>query len=182
MVSEKQKLIKEHHYILIDILKKEKFKKFAEIGVWKSNLTKRILRNTSEIEEYWAVDAWDIDFALSRTEKRRTVEDWFSMYLNCCELMRYFPQLKVIKATSEHASTVFPDSYFDMVYLDANHEYEDVYADIGYWLPKVRDGGLLGGHDYGGHRWAGVKEAVDKFFWEKNIESWETAQVWMKRI
>ena len=47
---------------------------------------------------------------------------------------------------------------------------------------KVRAGGLLGGHDYGGHRWAGVKEAVDKFFWEKNIESWETAQVWMKRV
>ena len=181
MVSEKQGLIIGHSLILIDILNKEKFKKFAEIGVWKSSTTKRILRNSSCLEEYWAIDPWDINLAYTRTERRRTPEKWFQMHRYCCTLMTYFPQLKVIKMTSELASTVFEDGYFDMVYIDANHTFEHVYADIGYWLSKVRKGGIISGHDYGGRK-RGVKRAVDKWFGAENIRYWDIDEVWMKRV
>ena len=69
-----------------------------------------------------------------------------------------------------------------MVFLDAIHTFDHIYADIGYWLPKVRQGGLIGGHDYGNERHLGVKEAVDKWFGEENIEVWKISRVWIKRV
>lgn len=182
MPVKKQKQMKGHSLILIDILEEEGFKKFAEIGVWKSPTTKRILRSVSDLEEYWAIDPWNVKYAHSRTEKRRTEDGWFLMHKHCCGLMMNFPQLKVVKMTSEQASIIFPDGYFDMVYIDTVHTFEHVKDDIGYWLPKVRDGGLISGHDYGGKRWPGVKEAVDEWFGEKNIKSWDIDEVWTKRV
>ncbi len=170
MAVSKQAQIKGHSLIVIEILKEEKFRKFAEIGVWKSQTTKRILRNIPEIEEYWAIDPWDFNLAHSRTEKRRSEQNWFEMYNYACSLMIYLPQLRVVRMLSELASEIIPDSYFDMVYIDARHTYDHVKADIGYWLPKVREGGLIGGHDYGSRRWVGVKKAVDEWFGKDGIK------------
>jgi hypothetical protein len=44
-----------------------------------------------------------------------------------------------------------------MVYIDANHLYEAVTVDIKTWLPKVKIGGILGGHDF---NLQGVRDAV----------------------
>jgi hypothetical protein len=62
-------------------------------------------------------------------------------------LARY-PHVQAIRGQSADAATLFPDGYFDMVYLDADHSYESVKADLKAWLPRVRPGGWIAGHDY----------------------------------
>lgn len=57
---------------------------------------------------------------------------------------------------------------FDFVFLDANHTQESVADDIGLWLPLVRSGGLLCGHDYGG-AYRGVAKAVNAALGRENI-------------
>jgi predicted alpha/beta hydrolase family esterase len=49
----------------------------------------------------------------------------------------------------------------DFVFIDADHKYESVKADIAAWLPKVRPGGHIAGHDYHSD-WPGVQKAVDE--------------------
>lgn len=52
-------------------------------------------------------------------------------------------------------------SGLDFVYLDACHQYESVVEDVRTWLPKIRKGGLLAGHDY--HPlWPGVIQAANE--------------------
>lgn len=42
----------------------------------------------------------------------------------------------------------FTDDSLDFVYIDANHNYENVIEDITLWNKKVRVGGVISGHDY----------------------------------
>jgi hypothetical protein len=46
------------------------------------------------------------------------------------------------------AATLVPDNHFDFVFIDADHAYASVRQDIIDWLPKVKPGGWLCGHDY----------------------------------
>ena len=49
---------------------------------------------------------------------------------------------------SVEASKDFADESIDFVYIDANHSYASVESDILAWFPKVRVGGIIGGHDF----------------------------------
>lgn len=79
--------------------------------------------------------------------------------------------IKPLRMDSLAASALFPNGTIDLAFIDANHDYEAVKADIEAWLPKVRDGGILCGHDYGPMAQAagkemfpGVRRAVDEAF------------------
>jgi hypothetical protein len=49
---------------------------------------------------------------------------------------------------STDAACLFLDGGVDVVWLDGDHSYEGVTADILAWFPKVRPGGFIGGDDF----------------------------------
>jgi hypothetical protein len=53
------------------------------------------------------------------------------------------------------------------IYIDANHDYADVYNDITHYWDLVEPGGMLCGDDYG---WTGVHRAVTQFAAEKGCD------------
>jgi hypothetical protein len=65
---------------------------------------------------------------------------------------------EVVDKASVEASSGFSENYFDLIYIDASHIYEDVRDDISCWYPKLRSGGWMLFHDYDN----GVKRAVDE--------------------
>lgn len=60
------------------------------------------------------------------------------------------------------AASRVPDVSLDFVYIDGCHQYENVLQDIYAWLPKIRYGGMLAGHDLC-PVWPGVVQAVNEF-------------------
>ena len=48
---------------------------------------------------------------------------------------------------SQTACSIFADGMANLVFIDADHRYEYIKADILGWLPKVKVGGILCGHD-----------------------------------
>lgn len=171
-----------HSLALIDIINEEDFKKFAEIGVWKGRSCRRILKNTN-LDEYWAVDPWEVmEKEATGVQRRREKWQWEEYHQFVCRLMVKRPQLRVLRMTSELASALFPDGYFDLVYIDASHYYEDAKADIIAWLPKVKEGGFISGHDYGSARQShrGVTTAVNEVLDGSTI-TLEGDSVWYKK-
>ena len=55
---------------------------------------------------------------------------------------------KDLKMTSMEAVKKFENESIDFVFIDGSHEYEDIKNDIISWMPKVKKGGVLAGHDY----------------------------------
>ena len=63
------------------------------------------------------------------------------------------------------AAAHYPDGYFDLVFIDANHSKPCVLQDIAAWRRKVKPGGILGGHDHSTQPdLAGVIDAVVESF------------------
>lgn len=54
-------------------------------------------------------------------------------------------------------ATYFNDGVFDFVFVDASHDTDSVIADITNWLPKIKPGGVLVGHDI---NWPSVQRAL----------------------
>lgn len=72
-----------------------------------------------------------------------------------------FPWVEILPMDSLNASCKYPDGFFDFVFIDASHEYEHTKADIRLWWHKVKDGGILAGHDYYPIERDEVQRAVD---------------------
>lgn len=79
-------------------------------------------------------------------------------------LEQFGDRFELIRADSAIAAEKIPDASLDFVYIDADHRYESVLRDLGVWFSKVREGGILAGHDYGHVDLPGVGQAIDHFF------------------
>jgi predicted O-methyltransferase YrrM len=64
-----------------------------------------------------------------------------------------------IRISSLEAAQRYPNASLDFVFIDASHDYDNVKADILAWRPKIKPGGIIGGHDYHG-LFPGVIQAV----------------------
>lgn len=83
-------------------------------------------------------------------------------------LAAFSKRVKWIEKMSVEAAKGFKDNFFDYVYIDASHDYENVKADLKAWWPKVKEGGMVAGHDI---TMAGVKKAAIDFATGKGFSS-----------
>ena len=79
-------------------------------------------------------------------------------------------------ADSVAASARWSD--IDWLFLDASHDEASVRADLCAWLPKIRKGGVISGHDYD-TSWPGVIAAVDDLLGRVNRGP---GSLWWKEI
>jgi predicted O-methyltransferase YrrM len=84
------------------------------------------------------------------------------------------PQFRLLRTDSISAHMTVKNDSLDWVYIDAAHDYASVKADIAAWAPKVREGGIIAGHDYRDEDWLGdpygVKSAVDEWCSENDYD------------
>lgn len=157
----------DHSQTLVELIDQYKFEKFAEIGVWKGRTAGYILKHqVPSLKEYYGIDQFKVLPPKHGHMGNMTQEDWEALGVRVWTNMKPYPRFRLIRLSSINASKIFPDGYFDLVFIDGSHFQEDLEPDIHAWLPKVRVGGLLTGHDYASLRHIEVKPTVDKIFGE----------------
>jgi hypothetical protein len=159
----------------------------AEIGVWVGSTAQKVLE-ARPLVMHIMIDSWKTpepgsSYAKSDDSIARQKQAYFDeCYEKTKDAVRIFKERAVIlRQTSFNASQTIQDKSLDYVFIDAEHTYEGVSADIKLWLPKVKPGGWIGGHDYGNlPRFPGVQKAVDEAFPE-GVEL-DGDCTWFKRI
>lgn len=130
----------------------------AEIGVDEGRYAEKILAIT-EPRALHLIDTWAP--AAGGDEKLRSVRVKFAPEIESGRVI-------VHRGRSVEVLGRFDDDTFDWVYLDTSHKYEDTLAELEVCRAKVKDDGLIAGHDYtaGNIESAiryGVVEAVNEF-------------------
>jgi hypothetical protein len=70
-----------------------------------------------------------------------------------------FLNIKSYKIQSVQGSKLFPDNYFDFIFVDGSHEAEPVFNDIINWMPKLKTNGIMAGDDIS---WQSVRDGLNK--------------------
>jgi predicted O-methyltransferase YrrM len=146
----------------------------AEIGVYLGRGTAMwnvILTNNAIDYNYHAIDHF-----LGSEEHSKEV-DYYGTTLRNLEPIA--SKINIIKNDSLDESGKYEDGYFDIVYIDASHDYESVKSDVLAWLPKVKTGGIICGDDYT-PGWPGVVKAVNEVF-ENRVNVVGHQQWWIKK-
>jgi len=149
------------------------FKIGVEIGVAFGGHSEYILQNTS-VDNLYGVDPYlHIE---NYKDPMNLPQDQFDELYNFTvnRLSNYNNRYKHIRKKSCDAVIEFNNNELDFVYIDADHSYNGVFNDLCLWFCKVREGGIIGGHDYEHPNFPGVKQAIDEFFrrfdWKVNYE------------
>jgi len=123
------------------------------------------------------VDIWSKDFYIESDWNNKEVFHW--------RMDRFGKEkYQAWHMPSLLAVNHFPNGSLDFVYVDAMHWYQDVLDDCKAWMPKVKKGGFIGGHDFI-VEWQhpegpGVIQAITELFGQpdKTFQDWS----WIKKL
>lgn len=142
---------------LLAVRRAEDGDSLVEVGSWMGRSTAFLAveaANSGKSLMVYSVDTW---LGCPVLKEAAAKSDVYGAFL--AKTARASSMIVPIREESEKAASRFADGSLAMVFLDAGHSYEAVRKDIWAWMPKVKPGGLLGGHDFT-NRKTGVKRAV----------------------
>jgi len=129
---------------LLRIFRSAGFTNGAEIGIWEGDYSRQMFKRIPNLHLY-CIDPWKSygDFhetcnedSLMEEAYQKTIENTKGM------------NATILRCESLEAASNVPDGSLDFVFIDGNHNLPYTIADLHTWIPKVRSGGIISGHDY----------------------------------
>lgn len=134
--------------------------KYCEIGVfYGANLLRfaELFGNTAG-SHLVGIDPW-IDYE-TYPEYKGEITNIYSVFQQNLTYSPYKGSIDIRRGFSHDILPTFPDNYFDVVYIDGNHEYEYVLADAKLAFEKTTPGGYIIFDDI---NWDNVRKACEVF-------------------
>jgi predicted O-methyltransferase YrrM len=130
--------------------------KCVEIGSYSGEGTVVL---ADHFKEVLAVDPWENGYDPNDVASHQCpMEDVFNAFK---ERITPLGNVLYIRGKSIDALQSFKNGSLDLVYIDGDHRYEGALADINGWLPKLRKGGCMTGHDFS---FPTVRQALSETF------------------
>lgn len=156
-----------YYHVLPKLINEHNLKVGVEIGVCLGGHSEAMLLHTN-MEILYSVDPYmyapgGTDGHVLPGGKGFDQPEYDEMYEYTKERLSVFGSRNVfIRKTSVHAANEVYHT-IDFCFIDARHTYDSVNEDIFLWGSKVREGGLICGHDYNHPNFPGVTQAVNEF-------------------
>jgi hypothetical protein len=144
----------------------------AEVGSWRGDFAAQLLAG-AEPRTLYLIDPWayrgqaGYEQAMYGDAVAKGQESMDAIHDSVLERFREQTdagRVSVWRKRSGDAARELAAQSFDWIYIDGDHTYDAVKADLEAFLPLVRSGGILAGDDYGDAGWwgDGVTRAVDE--------------------
>ena len=156
---------------LLEIINEKKPKNYLEVGVWHGDNLFPIAKKFPDLICY-GVDSYS-GSSFEKYYKGEIMalvdgQHYEKLFQEISNKTKDIKNIYILRMFSEEAAKDFEDESLDVVFIDARHDYESVAKDIKLWLPKVKMGGVLCGHDYS-LNFFGVIEAVNELIGYDNV-------------
>lgn len=132
---------------LLSLVSKEKDAVLVEVGSWTGFSASIIAQKARAHRSHlWCVDHWkgSVNTMLSTLAKDNDVYKIFEQNIRRVGLWEYITPMVM---DSKTANEKFKDASIDFLFLDADHRYQQFKEDLDIWLPKMKQGGIICGHD-----------------------------------
>lgn len=158
--------------------------RFVEIGSWKGRsaafMGVEILNSGKNIKfdcvDHWRGSEENLRDSGLGYDPRLHTSDWlYTEFLR--NTAPVSDRIRTLRMDSTNAAQLYEDGSLDFVFVDAAHDYESVKRDVAAWLPKVKPGGCIAGHDYSA---PGVSAAVNEVIGD--VVSLTDQDCWMHRV
>lgn len=114
----------------------------AEIGVYRGVSTSVFAQYAKIVH---AVDPWMLNFDHYKELPYDMLSTAEGLFDKVCQT---YPNIVKHKGLSVDVAKEFEDRSLDMIYIDGDHSEAAVRGDFAAWIPKVKLGGIISGHDW----------------------------------
>jgi Methyltransferase domain len=125
----------------------------AEVGVWKGDYAQYLLEHCVSIKRYYMIDPWA---NLPDWNKPANVSAprFAEVYEEALRKTAFAAARRVVlRGRTKEVIAQIPDQSLDFVYIDGDHTLRGITIDLIKLLPKVKEGGLIGGDDFTDNPW-----------------------------
>ena len=138
----------------------------AEIGVCEGEYSQFIL-DIAKPSRLFLVDVWNyID--LSYNDHNMVDNNHHEQrYRAVAKKFLNYPNAHLLRIKSDAMLEIFPEKYFDWIYVDADHSYEGCKKDLEIADKLTKDNGYILGHDYC-KKFQGVIDSTNEFIKNNN--------------
>ena len=155
-----------------------------ELGSWHGRSARALADNLSEGSVLYCIDTFngskDEQSTWHQSAKWMDGDHAFYEFMQNNYDLVASGKIIPLRMSGDNASKLFAEKgiKLDFCFIDAGHTYEEVKSDLIHWIPLMKEGSLLCGHDYyhNGWEWVGVKNAVDSIV--PNVKVADNASIW----
>jgi hypothetical protein len=135
--------------------------KAVELGVYRGDWSAKLM-STVGFDELWLVDSWEMkkeelnpfpDHPAHLAGLEQAFKEFYkgettsaALEAGFIEVQQKFgqnPKVKILRKRTFEVVKLMADGFFDMIYVDANHQYEFVLRDLIEFAAKLRPGGVM---------------------------------------
>ena len=138
---------------------------FVEVGSWAGRsacmMAVNIINSGKRIK-LDCVDTWEGSEDGAEHKEMDVIKEGrlYDLFLKNIEPVAHL--INPVRMPSVEAAEQYEDSSLDFVFVDGDHTYESVSADIRAWYPKLKPRAMFAGHDFSNPMF-GVRQAIEDF-------------------